>query len=53
MKDNVSIGYIIHLLTDRFYDDWYYKSYKLKRINTTKEFKHNLFDFYDKHSKTF
>lgn len=49
MKDDVSIGYIIHLLTDRFYNDWYYKSYKLKRINTTKEFKHNLFDSYDKY----
>ena len=49
MKDDVSIGYIIHLLTDRFYNDWYYKNYKLKGINTTKEFKHNLFDSYDKY----
>ena len=32
MKDDVSIGYIIHLLTDRFYNDWYYKNYKLKII---------------------
>lgn len=49
MKDDVSIGYIIHLLTDRFYNDWYYKNYKLKGINTTKEYKHNLFDSYDKY----
>ncbi len=49
MKDDVSIGYIIHLLTDRFYNDWYYKNYKLKGINTTKEFKHNLFESYDKY----
>ncbi len=49
MKDDISIGYIIHLLTDRFYNDWYYKNYKLKGINTTKEFKHNLFDSYDKY----
>lgn len=47
MKDDISIGYIIHLLTDRFYNDWYYKNYKLKGINTTKEFKHNLFESYD------
>ena len=49
MKDDVSIGYIIHLLADRFYNDWYYKNYRLKGINTTKEFKHNLFDSYDKY----
>lgn len=47
MKDDISIGYITHLLTDRFYNDWYYKNYKLKGINTTKEFKHNLFASYD------
>lgn len=49
MKDDISIGYIIHLLTDRFYNDWYYKNYRLKGINTTKEVKHNLFDSYDKY----
>lgn len=49
MKDDVSIGYIIHLLTDRFYNDWYYRNYRLKGIKTTKEFKHNLFDSYDKY----
>lgn len=49
LKDDISIGYIIHLLTDRFYNDWYYNNYKLKGINTTKEFKHNLFDSYDKY----
>lgn len=49
MKDDVSIGYIIHLLTDRFYNDWYYKNYTLKGINATKEFKHNLFESYDKY----
>lgn len=49
MKDDVSMGYIIHLLTDRFYNDWYYKNYKLKGINTTKEFKHYLFNSYDKY----
>lgn len=52
MKDDVSIGYIIHLLTDRFYNEWYYKNYRLKGINTTKEFKHNLFDSYDKYILT-
>lgn len=49
MKDDISIGYIIHLLTDRFYNDWYYKNYELKGINTTKEFKHDLFESYDKY----
>lgn len=49
MKDDISIGYIIHLLTDKYYNDWYYKNYKLKGINTTKDFKHNLFDQYDKY----
>lgn len=24
MKDDISIGYIIHLLTDRYYNDIYY-----------------------------
>lgn len=47
MKDDISIGYITHLLTDRFYNDWYYNNYKLKGIITTKEFKHNLFASYD------
>ena len=43
LKDDISIGYIIHLLTDRFYNDWYYKNYLLRGINTTKKLKHNLF----------
>lgn len=47
MKDDISIGYIIHLLTDRFYNDWYYRNFKLKGINKTKEFKHSLFESYD------
>ena len=49
LKDDISIGYIIHLLTDRFYNDWYYKNYLLRGINTTKELKHNLFESYDKY----
>ena len=47
MSDAVSVGYIIHLLIDRFYNDWYYKKYKLKGINKIKEFKHNLFQSYE------
>ena len=47
MNDDISIGYIIHLLTDRFYNDWYYRNFKLKGINKTKEFKHSLFESYD------
>lgn len=49
LKDDISIGYIIHLLTDKFYNDWYYKKYRLKGISTTKEFKHNLFASYDEY----
>src|SRR5574344_104710 len=47
MNDDVSIGYIIHLLTDRFYYDWYYRNFKLTGTNKTKEFKHSLFESYD------
>lgn len=47
MNDDISIGYIIHLLTDRFYNNWYYRNFKLKGINKTKEFKHSLFESYD------
>lgn len=49
MKDDISVGYIIHLLTDRFYNDWYYNNYKLKGINVNKEYKHKLFDSYDQY----
>lgn len=54
MKDDVSIGYIIHLLTDRFYNDFYYNT-DLEWLEHNKEFKHNLFGSYDdyllKHNK--
>lgn len=49
MKDDISIGYIIHLLTDRFYNDWFYNNYKLKGISVNKEYKHKLFDSYDQY----
>lgn len=49
MRDDISIGYIIHLLADKYYNDWYYKNYKLKGIPVTKEFKHALFDQYDQY----
>lgn len=46
MKDAVSIGYIIHLLTDKYYNDVYYHT-NIKGIEHNKYFKHNLFDNYD------
>ena len=39
----------IHLLTDSFYNDWFYKNYVLKEINVLKGYKHNLFESYDKY----
>lgn len=46
MKDDISIGYIIHLLTDRFYNDVYYHT-DIDGIEHNKYFKHSLFDSYD------
>lgn len=46
MKDDISIGYIIHLLTDKYYNDVYYHT-NIKGIEHNKYFKHNLFDKYD------
>lgn len=54
MKDDISIGYIIHLLTDKYYNDTYYHA-NIVGIEHNKNFKHNLFDSYDmyllKHKK--
>lgn len=54
MKDDISIGYIIHLLTDKYYNDTYYHT-NIDGIEHNKNFKHNLFDSYDmyllKHKK--
>ena len=54
MNDDISIGYIIHLLTDRYYNDVYYHT-DIVGIEQNKKFKHNLFDSYDsyllKHKK--
>lgn len=55
MLDDISTGYIIHLLTDRYYNDFYdfkdNKPYKLKEecsyIDNIKKFKHDLFESYD------
>lgn len=60
MFDDISIGYIIHLLTDKYYNYRYYndfydfkdnKPYKLKEeysyIDNIKKFKHDLFESYD------
>lgn len=47
-NDDISIGYIIHLLTDRYYNDYYYNT-KLNWIKHDKEFKHKLFESYDKY----
>ena len=46
MKDDISIGYIIHLLTDRFYNDVYNHT-DIDGIEHNKYFKHSLFDSYD------
>ena len=48
MKDDISIGYIIHLLTDKYYNDVYYHTI-IDGIEHNKYFKHNLFDSYDKY----
>lgn len=48
MKDDISVGYIIHLLTDKFYNDFYYNT-TLDWIEHNKEFKHNLFSSYDRY----
>lgn len=48
MKDDISIGYIIHLLTDKYYNDIYYHT-NVKGIEHNKYFKHDLFDSYDKY----
>lgn len=48
IKDDISIGYIIHLLTDKYYNDIYYHT-NIDTIEHNKEFKHNLFDSYDKY----
>lgn len=54
MKDDISIGYIIHLLTDKYYNDIYCHT-NIDGIEHNKNFKHNLFDSYDmyllKHKK--
>jgi len=46
MKDDISIGYIIHLLTDRFYNDVYNHT-DIDGIEHNKYFKHSLFASYD------
>lgn len=46
MKDDISVGYIIHLLTDKYYNDVYYHT-DVEGIEHNKYFKHNLFDSYD------
>lgn len=43
MKDPISIGYIIHLLTDRFYNDYLYKNFRLKGVTVNKEFKNKIY----------
>ena len=48
MKDDISVGYIIHLLTDKYYNDVYYHT-NIDGIEHNKYFKHNLFDSYDKY----
>lgn len=48
MNDDISIGYIIHLLTDKYYNDVYYHT-DIIGIEHNKNFKHNLFDSYDRY----
>lgn len=43
MKDPISIGYITHLLTDRFYNDYLYKNFSLKGVIINKEFKNKIY----------
>lgn len=47
MKDDISIGYLIHLLTDKYYNDYLYNNYASKGIKVNKEFKLNLYNPYD------
>ena len=47
-KDDISIGYIIHLLTDRYYNNYYYNT-KLYWVKHNKKLKHKLFESYDKY----
>ena len=60
LYDDISIGYIIHLLTDKYYNDIFYyefydfldnKPYQLKEkysfIKNIKKYKHALFESYD------
>ena len=46
MKDDISICYIIHLLTDKYYNDTYYNT-NILGIEHNKYSKHNLFNSYD------
>lgn len=46
--DDISIGYIIHLLTDKYYNDIYYQTFTKKGIKLCKEYKHSLFESFDK-----
>ena len=46
MKDAISIGYIIHLLTDKYYNDIYYHT-NIIGLERNRNFKHKLFDTYD------
>ena len=48
MNDDISMGYIIHLLTDKYYNDVYYHT-DISGIEHNKNFKHNLFDSYDRY----
>ena len=48
-KDDISIGYAIHLLTDKYYNNWYYNIYSKKCGIGNREDKQNLFFTYDEY----
>ena len=48
LNNPVMLGYILHLLTDKFYNDFYYNT-AFDWIEHNKNFKHNLFGSYDKY----
>ena len=47
--DDISLGYIIHLLADKYYNNWYYNEYQIDELSKFRENKHKFFDSYDKY----
>ena len=47
--DPISIGYIIHLLTDKYYNFMFYNRTEIDGIELNRDVKHSLFDTYDEY----